>query len=133
MISERLTSGLVLIVSMQIDIFKNKEPLIVLLSSLKDNVVESCLFINYDKEVFNGDLGFIERIDLEENRVTIRFDQNSKHYEASELDELSLAYAISIHKSQGSEFPIIVMPLATQHFTLLARNLLYTGIHAAEN
>ena len=83
---------------------------------------------NYDKEVFNGDLGFIERIDLEENRITIRFDQNNKVYEAHELDELSLAYAISIHKSQGSEFPIVVLPLATQHFTLLARNLLYTGI-----
>ena len=83
---------------------------------------------NYDKEVFNGDLGFIERIDLEANLITIRFDQNNKVYEAHELDELSLAYAISIHKSQGSEFPIVVLPLATQHFTLLARNLLYTGI-----
>ena len=83
---------------------------------------------NYDKEVFNGDLGFIERIDLEANVITICFDQITKSYEAHELDELSLAYAISIHKSQGSEFPIVVLPLATQHFTLLARNLLYTGI-----
>ena len=83
---------------------------------------------NYDKDVFNGDLGFIERINLVDNTISIRFDQLTKQYEASELDELSLAYAISIHKSQGSEFPIVVMPLATQHFTLLARNLLYTGI-----
>lgn len=83
---------------------------------------------NYEKEVFNGDIGFIERIDLEEGTVTVLFDQTVKSYEAGEMDELSLAYAISIHKSQGSEFPIVVMPLATQHFTLLARNLLYTGI-----
>lgn len=83
---------------------------------------------NYDKEVFNGDIGFIERIDLEEQLVQIRFDQVVKDYEINELDELSLAYAISIHKSQGSEFPIVVMPVSTQHFALLARNLLYTGI-----
>lgn len=83
---------------------------------------------NYDKEVFNGDIGFIEHIDLTDERIRIRFDQQYKEYEANELDELSLAYAISIHKSQGSEFPIVVMPVATQHFTLLARNLLYTGI-----
>ena len=61
--------------------------------------------------------------------VKIRFDQQLKEYEVHELDEISLAYAISIHKSQGSEFPpIVIIPLATQHFTLLARNLLYTGI-----
>ena len=60
--------------------------------------------------------------------VSIRFDQQIKEYEASELDELSLAYAISIHKIQGSEFPIVVLPLSTQHFTLLARKLVYTGI-----
>lgn len=83
---------------------------------------------NYEKEVFNGDIGFIESIDLEEGVVNIAFDQTIKTYETNELDELSLAYAISIHKSQGSEFPVVVMPLSTQHFTLLARNLLYTGI-----
>jgi exodeoxyribonuclease V alpha subunit len=83
---------------------------------------------NYDKDVYNGDIGFIESIDLEEGVLQIRFDQSLKTYAVSELDELSLAYAISIHKSQGSEFPVVVMPLATQHFTLLARNLLYTGI-----
>ncbi len=83
---------------------------------------------NYDKEVFNGDIGFIERIDLEEGEVSIRFDQAIKTYETGELDELQLAYAISIHKSQGSEFPIVVIPLAMQHYTLLARNLLYTAV-----
>lgn len=83
---------------------------------------------NYDKDVFNGDIGFIERIDLEEGVLDIRFDNSLKTYEVSELDELQLAYAISIHKSQGSEFPAVVMPLGIQHFTLLARNLLYTGI-----
>ncbi|WP_423063523.1 SF1B family DNA helicase RecD2 [Candidiatus Paracoxiella cheracis] len=83
---------------------------------------------NYDKEVFNGDIGFIERIDLEDSMVKIRFDQTVKDYNMNELDEINLAYAISIHKSQGSEFPIIVIPLATQHYTLLARNLLYTAI-----
>lgn len=83
---------------------------------------------NYDKEVFNGDIGFIELINLEEGIVRIRFDQTVKDYETNELDEISLAYTISIHKSQGSEFPIIVIPLATQHYAMLARNLLYTGV-----
>lgn len=83
---------------------------------------------NYDKDVFNGDIGFIDTIDLEEGIIQIRFDQNLKTYDLTELDEINLAYAISIHKSQGSEFPVVVMPLVTQHFTLLARNLLYTGI-----
>ncbi len=83
---------------------------------------------NYDKDVFNGDIGVIESIDLEEGELKINFDQSLKTYSINELDEVSLAYAISIHKSQGSEFPVVVMPLATQHFTLLARNLLYTGI-----
>ena len=83
---------------------------------------------NYDKDVFNGDIGVIERINLEDDELQIRFDNALKTYSVNELDELNLAYAISIHKSQGSEFPVVVMPLATQHFTLLARNLLYTGI-----
>ncbi|MCH9755796.1 MAG: ATP-dependent RecD-like DNA helicase [Gammaproteobacteria bacterium] len=83
---------------------------------------------NYDKDVFNGDIGFIESIDIEEGELKIKFDGSLKTYSVNELDEVSLAYAISIHKSQGSEFPVVVMPLATQHFTLLARNLLYTGI-----
>lgn len=83
---------------------------------------------NYDKDVFNGDIGFIESVDLEAGELQIKFDNSLKTYRINELDEVNLAYAISIHKSQGSEFPVVVMPLATQHFTLLARNLLYTGI-----
>ncbi|CAM4431010.1 MAG: ATP-dependent RecD-like DNA helicase [Legionellaceae bacterium] len=83
---------------------------------------------NYDKEVFSGDIGFIEKIDVDEGIVSIKFDQQVKDYDVAELDEISLAYAISIHKSQGSEFPIVIIPISTQHFTLLARNLLYTGI-----
>ncbi|MDF1827585.1 MAG: ATP-dependent RecD-like DNA helicase [Legionellaceae bacterium] len=83
---------------------------------------------NYDKDVFNGDIGVIESIDLDEDEVKIKFDYQIKTYGINELDEINLAYAISIHKAQGSEFPVVVMPLATQHFALLARNLVYTGI-----
>lgn len=83
---------------------------------------------NYDKEVFNGDIGRIERIDPEESLLYIRFDEREVEYEFSELDEVSLAYATSIHKSQGSEYPVVVMPLAMQHYTLLERNLVYTGV-----
>lgn len=83
---------------------------------------------NYDKEVFNGDIGYIERIQVEDHLIQVNFDQQLKTYDFNELDELQLAYAISIHKSQGSEFPIVIIPVSTQHYTLLARNLLYTGI-----
>ena len=83
---------------------------------------------NYDKEVFNGDIGFIEFIDAEEGVIQIRFDDSLIAYDTSELDEVSLAYAITIHKSQGSEFPIVVIPMVMQHYRLLARNLLYTGV-----
>lgn len=83
---------------------------------------------NYDKEVFNGDIGRILSIAMEESRLTIRFDDRDVDYEFSELDEISLAYATSIHKSQGSEYPVVVMPLAMQHYTLLERNLVYTGV-----
>ena len=83
---------------------------------------------NYDKEVFNGDIGQIARIDLVEQEVVVKFDQREVTYEFGELDELALAYAITIHKSQGSEFPAVVMPLAMQHYLLLQRNLLYTGV-----
>ena len=83
---------------------------------------------NYDKEVFNGDIGRIAHIDLEEAIVHVDFDGRMVLYAVSELDELSLAYATTIHKSQGSEYPAVVLPLSTQHFTLLERNLLYTGV-----
>ncbi len=83
---------------------------------------------DYYKDVFNGDIGQIARIDLVEREVTIRFDQREVVYDFGELDEIALAYAITIHKSQGSEFPAVVIPLATQHYLLLQRNLIYTGI-----
>jgi exodeoxyribonuclease V alpha subunit len=83
---------------------------------------------NYDKDVFNGDIGQIVKIDPVEREVTIRFDQREVAYDYGELDEVSLAYAITIHKSQGSEFPVVVIPLAMQQYLLLQRNLIYTGI-----
>ena len=83
---------------------------------------------DYDKDVFNGDMGIVERIDPVEQQVTVRFDERVVKYDFGELDEISLAYAITIHKSQGSEFPAVVIPLATQHYMLLQRNLIYTGI-----
>ncbi len=83
---------------------------------------------NYDLEVFNGDVGRVERIDFEDDRATVDFDGRLVDYDFLELDELTLAYACSIHKSQGSEYPCVVIPLHTQHFTLLQRNLLYTAL-----
>ncbi len=83
---------------------------------------------NYDKDVFNGDIGTICQLDLEENTLWIEFDGRKVEYDFSELDEINLAYATTIHKSQGSEYPVVVIPIATQHYTLLERNLLYTGV-----
>ena len=83
---------------------------------------------NYDKEVFNGDIGRVTRIDEEEGLVSIDFDGRVVEYESGELDEISLAYATSVHKSQGSEYPAVVIPLAMQHYMLLERNLLYTAV-----
>ena len=83
---------------------------------------------NYDKEVFNGDIGQIESIDVAEGVVKVEYDGRIVEYEFGELDELSLAYATSIHKSQGSEYPAVVIPLAMQHYTLLERNLIYTAV-----
>ena len=83
---------------------------------------------DYDKDVFNGDIGQIVKIDAEEREVIVQFDQRAVAYDYGELDEVALAYAITIHKSQGSEFPAVVIPLATQHYLLLQRNLIYTGI-----
>lgn len=91
-----------------------------------DKVIQSVN--NYDKEVFNGDIGWIKAIDQDLGNVSIEFDGRIIVYEFSELDELYLAYAITIHKSQGSEYPVVVIPFSTQHFTLLERNLLYTAV-----
>ena len=93
---------------------------------MRDKVIQT--ENDYDKDVFNGDVGTIERIDPAEHEVTIRFDERSVKYDFGELDEVSLAYAVTIHKSQGSEFPAVVIPIATQHYMLLQRNLIYTGI-----
>ena len=87
---------------------------------------------NYDKDVFNGDIGTVEHVDMEERTLTVSFDGNSIEYEDSELDELTLAYATTIHKSQGSEYPVVVMPLLMTHFVMLQRNLVYTGITRAK-
>jgi len=83
---------------------------------------------NYDRDTFNGDLGFITGIDEEEAEIVVDFDGRSVRYPYGELDELTLAYAITIHKSQGSEYPAVVIPVVTQHYTMLQRNLLYTGL-----
>jgi exodeoxyribonuclease V alpha subunit len=78
--------------------------------------------------VFNGDVGIGERVDMVEQQVAARFDDRVVKYDFGELEEISLAYAVTIHKSQGSEFPALVIPLATQYYMLLQRNLIYTGI-----
>lgn len=83
---------------------------------------------NYVKDVYNGDIGRITYIDKELQKVIISYDGRTVTYEYSELDEITLAYAISVHKSQGSEYPVVIMPVMTQHYILLQRNLLYTGI-----
>jgi len=83
---------------------------------------------NYDNEVFNGDIGRIKRIDLENQEVIICFDGRDIPYDYTDLDEVVLAYAVSVHKSQGSEYPAVVIPILTQHYILLQRNLIYTGV-----
>jgi exodeoxyribonuclease V alpha subunit len=93
---------------------------------IRDKVIQT--ENDYDKDVFNGDVGIVERVDMVEQQVMVRFDERLVKYDFGELDEVSLAYAITIHKSQGSEFPAVVIPLATQHYMLLQRNLIYTGI-----
>lgn len=87
---------------------------------------------NYDKNVFNGDIGQIKEIDLEDKVVTISYDGESVFYDVSELDEVVLAYATTVHKSQGSEYKIVVAPFTTQHYMMLQRNLLYTCITRAK-
>ncbi len=83
---------------------------------------------NYEKDVYNGDIGIIDTIDSEEHEVTVDFEGKTVMYDYRDLDEIVLAYAVSVHKAQGSEYPVVVMPIHTQHYLLLQRNLLYTGI-----
>jgi exodeoxyribonuclease V alpha subunit len=83
---------------------------------------------DYDRDVFNGDLGVISSLDMEESELAVSFEGREVVYGFGELDELVLAYATTIHKAQGSEYPAVVIPLTTQHYAMLARNLLYTGV-----
>jgi len=97
---------------------------------LNDKVMQ--VINNYDKEVFNGDIGWVSRIDKEDQEIIIDFDGRLVTYDFSDLDEVVLAYAISVHKSQGSEYPVVILPVTTQHYLLLQRNLIYTGISRAK-
>ncbi len=87
---------------------------------------------NYDKEVFNGDIGRIESVNETDRTLTVNFDGRSIEYDVTELDELVHAYATTIHKAQGSEYPIVVMPILMNHYVMLQRNLIYTGITRAK-
>ncbi len=93
---------------------------------VKDKVMQ--LRNNYEKGVFNGDLGRVIGIDKEDGKIRVDFDDKVVEYEADELDEISLAYATSIHKSQGSEYPAVVIPLHTSHYMMLYRSILYTAV-----
>jgi exodeoxyribonuclease V alpha subunit len=87
---------------------------------------------NYQREVYNGDLGFIETIDHTDHLLRIRMDHRLIEYDWTDVDELAHAYAISVHRSQGNEYPAVVIPVVTQHYLLLQRNLLYTAITRAK-
>ena len=87
---------------------------------------------DYDKNVFNGDIGEVLKVDLTDRTLIVNYDGHKVEYEASELDEITLAYATTIHKSQGSEYPIVVIPVLMTHFVMLQRNLIYTGITRAK-
>ena len=87
---------------------------------------------NYEKEVFNGDIGQVTAFEPVDGQMKVSFDEREVAYDLSELDELTLAYAISVHKSQGSEYTAVVMPLITQHYVMLQRNLVYTAITRAK-
>jgi exodeoxyribonuclease V alpha subunit len=87
---------------------------------------------DYNREVFNGDLGVIESIDLEEIEVTVRYETRSVTYDLADLNEIGLAWAVTIHKSQGSEYPVVILPIFMQHYMMLSRNLIYTGLTRAQ-
>lgn len=87
---------------------------------------------NYDKNVFNGDMGRIARINANDKTFKVNFDGKSVEYEFSDCDELTLSYAVTVHKSQGSEFPVVIVPVLTQHYVMLQRNLIYTAVTRAK-
>ena len=87
---------------------------------------------NYDKDIYNGDVGFIINIDSDSDSISVNFDGRIVQYNKDELDELTLSYAITVHKSQGGEFPFVIIPLLQSHKRMLQRNLLYTGITRAK-
>lgn len=88
---------------------------------------------DYDKDVYNGDIGFVQALDMVEHTISVDFEGRLVEYDWSEADQLTLAYAVTVHKAQGSEFPVVVMPIVTQHYIMLQRNLLYTAITRARN
>ncbi len=87
---------------------------------------------DYQREVFNGDIGTITSIDLEEQEVVVQFTERTLNYDYADLAEIVLAWAVTVHKSQGSEYPVVVLPLFLQHYLLLSRNLVYTGLTRAK-
>ncbi|BAZ37564.1 exodeoxyribonuclease V, alpha chain [Calothrix sp. NIES-4101] len=95
-----------------------------------DRVIQ--LTNDYNREVFNGDVGFITNIDTEEQEVIVQYQDRDVTYDYADLNELALAWSVTIHKSQGSEYPVVIMPIYTQHFMLLSRNLIYTGLTRAK-
>jgi exodeoxyribonuclease V alpha subunit len=95
-----------------------------------DRVIQ--LTNDYQREVFNGDVGFITNIDKEEQEVTIQYNERDVVYDYPDLNEITLAFATTIHKSQGSEYPVVILPMYTQHYMMLSRNLLYTGLTRAK-
>jgi exodeoxyribonuclease V alpha subunit len=87
---------------------------------------------DYNREVFNGDLGVIRAIDLEETEVTVQFSDRDITYDYADLNEITLAFATTIHKAQGSEYPVVILPIFMSHYLMLSRNLLYTGLTRAK-
>mgnify|MGYP000836456489 CR=1 FL=1 len=98
---------------------------------LKDKVMQ--IRNDYDKEVFNGDIGTITKVDVEERELTVLFDEREVVYDVTELDELALAYAVTIHKSQGSEYPAVIVPIHSGPRMLMTRNLIYTAVTRARS
>ena len=86
------------------------------------------LINNYQKEVYNGDIGVVRSFDQQQAELSVDYYGRTVCYDTSELDQITIAYAISVHKSQGSEYPAVIVPLVTQHYVLLQRNLLYTAM-----